>query len=81
MSITSKARGRYLLGGQAAADLVTPLKYTNAHASIFLQVHCKEQRLVTTTNYYYIKGLVSHTNLLYLHHFYIHIFCKCIVKI
>ena len=73
MRITSKARGRYFLGGQATADLMTPLKYANAHASIFLQVHCNEQRLVSTTNYYCIKGLVGHTNLLYLHHFYIHI--------
>jgi hypothetical protein len=42
MRITSKARGRYFLGGQAAADLVTPLKYANAHASILDQVHRKE---------------------------------------
>jgi hypothetical protein len=62
MRITSKAWSRYFLSGQAAANLVTPLKYGNAHASILLQVHCYEQRLVTTANYYRIKGLISHRN-------------------
>jgi len=79
MRITSKARGSYFLGGQAATDLVTPLKYANAHTSIFLQVHGKEQCLITTPNYYHIKGLISHQILLNLYHFYIYISLHAVV--
>ena len=42
MIIAAKTRSGNLLCTQAAADLVSPLKYSNAHATILDQIHGEE---------------------------------------
>jgi hypothetical protein len=60
MGVAAKTRRSDLLGGQATADFVSPLKDTDAHTGILGQVHCHVKGLVPPSNYYCIKRFIGH---------------------
>ena len=60
VGIASKTRGGDFFSGQAPADLVPSLEDSDAHATVFHQIHGEEQSLVPAADDHRIKGLVRH---------------------
>jgi hypothetical protein len=64
VGVAAKTRRSDLLGGQATAEFVPPLKDTDTHAGILDQVHGQVKGLGPTANYHRIKRFIGHYRLL-----------------